>query len=237
MKPKKFQEANVVYGEGQPEYKPLPAHKTKEGQAIFCFELDEAERKKIAETGELWVSLLTFNQPLQPIFITINKSDLFIQPDATQQTDNESSRLLSKKFFPAHFRAGEATDFKAKVLNGQKRHTCRCNYEYWKKKITALQEKSGTLCLRQWADKPYRSPQESILEVPANMCIVQPLILRRNGLNFTAEVEGHPVKLEDLARNDGLTPSEFAAWFIPVFDKAQETALTFAIIQFTTFRY
>ena len=41
MKPKKFQEANVVYGEGQPEYKPLPAHKTKEGQAIFCFELDE----------------------------------------------------------------------------------------------------------------------------------------------------------------------------------------------------
>lgn len=45
MKPKKFQEANVVYGEGQPEYKPLPAHKTKEGQAIFCFELDEAERK------------------------------------------------------------------------------------------------------------------------------------------------------------------------------------------------
>ena len=145
--------------------------------------------------------------------------------------------LLSKKFFPAHFRAGEATDFKAKVLNGQKRHTCRCNYEYWKKKITALQEKSGTLCLRQWADKPYRSPQESILEVPANMCIVQPLILRRNGLNFTAEVEGHPVKLEDLARNDGLTPSEFAAWFIPVFDKAQETALTFAIIQFTTYRY
>lgn len=60
MKPKKFQEANVVYGEGQPEYKPLPAHKTKEGQAIFCFELDEAERKKIAETGELWVSLLKY---------------------------------------------------------------------------------------------------------------------------------------------------------------------------------
>lgn len=53
MKPKKFQEANVVYGEGQPEYKPLPAHKTKEGQAIFCFELDEAERKKIAENGRI----------------------------------------------------------------------------------------------------------------------------------------------------------------------------------------
>lgn len=34
MKPKKFQEANVVYGEGQPEYKPLPAHKTKEGHFL-----------------------------------------------------------------------------------------------------------------------------------------------------------------------------------------------------------
>lgn len=111
--------------------------------------------------------------------------------------------LLSKKFFPAHFRQAKQPILMQRFLTVKKRHTCRCNYEYWKKKITALQEKSGTLCLRQWADKPYRSPQESILEVPANMCIVQPLILRRNGLNFTAEVEGHPVKLEDLARNDG----------------------------------
>lgn len=53
MKPKKIQEANVVYGEGQPEYKPLPAHKTKEGQAIFCFELDEAEPGTEAY-AELW---------------------------------------------------------------------------------------------------------------------------------------------------------------------------------------
>lgn len=78
MKAKKFKEANVVYGENQPQYLPLPAHKTEEGQAIFCFELDEEERKQIAETGELWVSLLTFNQPLQPILLTTRKTDLFI---------------------------------------------------------------------------------------------------------------------------------------------------------------
>ena len=145
--------------------------------------------------------------------------------------------LLSKKFFPAHFRAGEATEFKTKVLNGQKRHTCRRNYEYWKKKIATLQDKEGTLCLRQWTDKPYRSPQEDVLEVPANLCTVQSLILRRTGLGFSAEVEGNPVRLEELARNDGLTPTEFAAWFIPVFEKTKEDALTFAVIQFTTFRY
>lgn len=78
MKAKEFKEANVVYGENQPQYLPLPAHKTEEGQAIFCFELDEEERKQIAETGELWVSLLTFNKPLQPILLTTNKADLFI---------------------------------------------------------------------------------------------------------------------------------------------------------------
>lgn len=78
MQAKKFKEANVVYGENQPQYLPLPAHKTEEGQAIFCFELDEEERKQIAETGELWVSLLTFNQPLQPILLTTKKTDLFI---------------------------------------------------------------------------------------------------------------------------------------------------------------
>lgn len=84
MKPKKFTEANVTYGENQPEYIPLRAHKTEDGQAIFCFELDEEERKQIAETGELWVSLLTFNKPLQPILLTTKKSDFFIE-------QNESS--------------------------------------------------------------------------------------------------------------------------------------------------
>lgn len=77
MKAKQFKEVNAVYGENQPEYYPLPAYKSEDGTAVFCFELDEEERKKIAETGELWVALRTFNQPLQPICVTVNKSDVF----------------------------------------------------------------------------------------------------------------------------------------------------------------
>ena len=72
MKAKQFKEVN------QPEYYPLPAYKSEDGTAVFCFELDEEERKKIAETGELWVALRTFNQPLQPICVTVNKSDVLI---------------------------------------------------------------------------------------------------------------------------------------------------------------
>jgi hypothetical protein len=78
MKAKQFKEVNAVYGENQPEYYPLPAYKSEDGTAVFCFELDEEERKKIAETGELWVALRTFNKPLQPICVTVNKSDVLI---------------------------------------------------------------------------------------------------------------------------------------------------------------
>ena len=78
MKAKQFKEVNAVYGENQPEYYPLPAYKSEDGTVVFCFELDEEERKKIAETGELWVALRTFNKPLQPICVTVNKSDILI---------------------------------------------------------------------------------------------------------------------------------------------------------------
>ena len=50
----------------------------KTERRFFCFELDKEEQKKIAETGELWVALRTFNQPLQPICVTVNKSDVLI---------------------------------------------------------------------------------------------------------------------------------------------------------------
>ena len=199
--------------------------KWKNGKITHTHMTDLLRLELLVKYGGMWVDatvLCTSKREEIPDYFF--NSELFLyqilKPGRDGQAQPISSWLMSAK-----------TNNKILMMA---RYLC---YEYWKKKITALQEKSGTLCLRQWADKPYRSPQESILEVPANMCIVQPLILRRNGLNFTAEVEGHPVKLEDLARNDGLTPSEFAAWFIPVFDKAQENALTFAIIQFTTFRY
>ena len=41
MKPKQFPESNVVYGENQDEYLPLPAHKTEEGIVITCWELSD----------------------------------------------------------------------------------------------------------------------------------------------------------------------------------------------------
>lgn len=77
MKPIEFPEQNVVYGENQPEYDPLPAHKTAEGQVVTVWQLSDEERKHIAETGLLYFSQHTFNHPIQPVFLTVNRGDLF----------------------------------------------------------------------------------------------------------------------------------------------------------------
>ena len=166
--------------------------------------------------------------------------------------------MLSKTFFPKHPKAGELTGFREKVLKGTKRHTCRCNYEYWKSRIATLQKRQGVLSLRQWSGKPYQrgSTQEAILDIAANLIDVQPLVMTRRKLDeaeyvevqpgkfvprtaydFKAEVEGTPIDVSELAKNDGLSLEDFKAWFNPVFDEENTDALTFAVIHFTTFRY
>lgn len=171
--------------------------------------------------------------------------------------------LLSKTFFPQHFKAGEANNFSQKVLEGKKKHTCRKNYAYWEEIIGRLKEKGGVLSVRQWAGLPYHKPgQETIVDIPAEIVGVQKLELRREKIetydelinvgtyyyDWTAKVEGYNTPVELLAANDGLTLKEFKAWFAPVFDEAEKkypeltavsnaTILDFAIIHFTKERY
>lgn len=80
MKPKNFKECNIVFGASQPEYQPLPALKDDNNPqgttVVHCWELSEEELLKLIDTRELWVSVLTFNKPIQPIYITVEKSDV-----------------------------------------------------------------------------------------------------------------------------------------------------------------
>lgn len=75
MKAKKFKEQNVVYAKNQPEYLQLPALKLKQGEVISCWELTLKERLKLIFTGKIWACVLTFNKPLQPMCLTINKKE------------------------------------------------------------------------------------------------------------------------------------------------------------------
>ena len=80
VKPIKFPEQNCTYAENQPEYLPLPVHKTKEGLVISCWYLTWRERIKLLFTGQIWWEVHTFNQPLQPQLPLIDKPFTKIKP-------------------------------------------------------------------------------------------------------------------------------------------------------------
>ena len=76
MEPIKFERSNVVYAENQPEYSPMPCHKTKDGILTICWKLSPKERVKALFTGKMWQSIMTFNKPLQPQLMSFNKIKL-----------------------------------------------------------------------------------------------------------------------------------------------------------------
>jgi hypothetical protein len=80
MKILKFKEHNVVYAKDQPQYKPLPALRIEgeEGQVVSCWGLSFTERIRVLFTGKIWVSLLSFNRPLTPSWLSTRKKDHFI---------------------------------------------------------------------------------------------------------------------------------------------------------------
>jgi hypothetical protein len=76
MKPIEFDEVNVVFAKDQDEYTPLPAYCSQDGEVVTCFKLSEEEKEKVAKTGILWLSVLTFNHPLQPIMLSTDKPEI-----------------------------------------------------------------------------------------------------------------------------------------------------------------
>ena len=79
MKAINFKEANVNIAENQVEYITLPAFKDKGdryGRAVTCWKLSLWECIKVFITGKIWLSIMTFNKPLQPLKMTIKKKDV-----------------------------------------------------------------------------------------------------------------------------------------------------------------
>ena len=81
MRPIPFKESNVTFAKDQPEYLPLPAHLTRAGEVITCWELSLLERIKVALSGKIWLRVLTFGQPLQPLVPEIESP--FVDQQAT----------------------------------------------------------------------------------------------------------------------------------------------------------
>lgn len=96
MKAIEFKHQNIVFAKDQPEYQPLPALRldTPEGEVISCWKLSFKERLKIVFTGCVWLSLLSFNKPLTPSYMSVNRKDVYSHPD-----DENTLPKRIKKFF------------------------------------------------------------------------------------------------------------------------------------------
>lgn len=83
MKPIKFNGYNTTYAKDQPQYQPLPVLKfdTPDGEVVACWKMSFLERLKVLFTGKIWVQLLTFNKPLTPSYVTVNRKELFSLPE------------------------------------------------------------------------------------------------------------------------------------------------------------
>jgi len=68
MRPSEFKQCNGVFAKNQPQYFPLPVHHVgdEQGRVISCWLCGFRERLRILFTGHVYLSLLTFNHPLQP---------------------------------------------------------------------------------------------------------------------------------------------------------------------------
>ncbi len=62
-----YPDHEVIYAKDQPEYIPLPAYKWKDGTVVTKWQLTWKERFLILFNGHFFFSILTFNNPLQPI--------------------------------------------------------------------------------------------------------------------------------------------------------------------------
>jgi hypothetical protein len=65
----------VVYAADHPQYQPLPAFKCVNGKILTRWELTDEERKLIAEQGYIFLAVSTFNQPLQPVYLSATPPD------------------------------------------------------------------------------------------------------------------------------------------------------------------
>lgn len=150
--------------------------------------------------------------------------------------------LTISEYFPkTHKKAGLRTRFFPKITSGDKIHTIRGNYDLWAKRFEKINKGLAILSVRYWDGKPYNSTQREVyrftkehgigiekLTFSEQIMTPYECIIKKDGSIYTP----HITKLENLAKNDGLSLEDFKDWF-----KGYDLSKPMAIIHFTNFRY
>ena len=137
--------------------------------------------------------------------------------------------MIAKNFLAYHKRAGQSTEFEAKIKDKEKVHTIRPNYEKWKEKIEEVKSGKAELVLKQWEGRPYHStPNKLSIYDDKDDVDVSKLTKTADGFFVNDTIKVEP---EDLAKNDGLSLQDFEDWF-KVFPTEP-----MAIIHLNSFRY
>jgi hypothetical protein len=89
MKPIRFEGWNTSFADEQPEYQSLPGHLREgtEGEFISCWKMSFFERLKVLFTGRVFLSVWTFNQPLQPQLPMVENPLLPFEKEAGRPLD------------------------------------------------------------------------------------------------------------------------------------------------------
>lgn len=87
---------NVNIAESQDEYQTLHAHYTKGPHGAMCFavELTEAELFQLQASKRLYVNVLTFNNPMQPLLIT---PDPAVAEEIAREYEEEAIRYENSR--------------------------------------------------------------------------------------------------------------------------------------------
>jgi len=68
--------SEITFAKDQPQYIPLPALKFQDGLVVTRWSLSWRERISVLFGGSVFLGLLTFNGPLQPIRISTSVEDV-----------------------------------------------------------------------------------------------------------------------------------------------------------------
>lgn len=76
MKLAPFPQQTLVIAEHQPQYENMPAYRDRNGRVVVCWTLTWRERFIVLFRGQVWQQTLTFNDPVQPQLLTVEKPDM-----------------------------------------------------------------------------------------------------------------------------------------------------------------